>query len=506
MTSIDPGSEPACEKEDRVQTLLDSRDPRTDEVIETYPVHTEADVRRAVTDAREGALAWRTLTPRRRREVLLAWRADLARRVDELAGVVSRETGKPLDDARLEVALVIDHVHWAAHHAEKVLGRRPVHAGLLMANQRASVAHKPYGVVGVIGPWNYPAFTPMGSIVYALAAGNAVVFKPSELTPGVGRWLVDSFATVAPAGAAVLSLVTGYGATGAALCAAGVDKVAFTGSTATAKRVMATCAETLTPVVAECGGKDAMIVAGDADLDAAADAAVWGGMSNSGQTCIGMERIYVVQEVHDRFVELVAARARTLHAGATDAAAYGPMTMASQVDVVRSHVESALGAGARAVVGGTSSVRAPYIDPVVLLDVPEDNPAVTEETFGPVLTIRRVTDVDEAVRLANASRYGLGASVFSRAHGDEIAAALRVGMVAVNSVISFAAVAELPFGGVGDSGFGRIHGADGLREFSRTHSVVSQRFALPVKLMSFDRSPRAAGLMVRALKLLRGRG
>lgn len=181
------------------------------------------------------------------------------------------------------------------------------------------------------------------------------------------------------------------------------------------------------------------------------------------------------------------------------------MTMASRVDVVRSHVEAALEAGARAVVGGAPSVRPPYVDPVVLLDVPEDNVAVTEETFGPVLVVNRVADADEAVERANGGKYGLGASVFAKARGHELAGRLRVGMVAVNSVISFAAVAEIPFGGVGDSGFGRIHGADGLRELTRTHSIVSQRFALPVKLMSFDRGPRMAGQVVRTLKLVRGR-
>lgn len=488
-------------------STFDSVDPRTGAVLASYPVHGADDVARAVLLARRGADHWAGLTALQRRDRLLTWRSVLARRADELAAVISAETGKPLDDARLEVTLVIDHVHWAARNAEKVLGRTTVSAGLLMANQRATVEHKPVGVVGVIGPWNYPAFTPMGSIVYALAAGNAVVFKPSELTPGVGRWLVESFASAsgAPDGAPVLQLVTGFGETGAALCTAGVDKVAFTGSTATAKRVMAACVENLTPVVLECGGKDAMIVDADADLEAAADAAVWGGMSNSGQTCIGMERVYVVDAVHDRFVELVTAKARVLRPGPTDRAAYGPMTMASQVDVVRSHVAAALEGGGRAVVGGVDSVRAPYVDPVVLLDVPEDNLAVTEETFGPVLVVNRVADADEAVERANGGRYGLGASVFAKARGDELAGRLRVGMVSVNSVISFAAIAEVPFGGVGDSGFGRIHGADGLREFTRTHSVVSQRFALPVKLMSFDRGPRTAGQLVAALKLARGR-
>lgn len=493
----DPGADATVE--------LSSRDPRSGRVLGTYPVHSADDVAQALGRAREAAEVWGALGPAGRRRRLTGWCAALARTSEALAAVVSAETGKPLDDARLEVSLVIDHVRWAARNAEKVLGRRRVAPGLLMANQRAWVAHQPLGVVGVIGPWNYPAFTPMGSLAYALAAGNAVIFKPSELTPGVGDWLVRSFAAVVPE-APVLQLITGYGATGAALCVVGVDKIAFTGSTATAKRVMAACAETLTPVVLECGGKDAMVVAADADLAAAADAAVWGGLSNGGQTCIGVERVYAVREVHAELVERITTLARELRPGPTDDSAYGPMTMASQVDVVAEHVRSAVAAGGSAVLGGPSSVRPPYVDPVVLTGVPENDVSVTEETFGPVLVVNAVADVDEAVARVNASRYGLGAAVFSKHQGTEIAERLRVGMVTVNSVISFAAIAAVPLGGVGDSGFGRIHGADGLREFTRTHSIVAQRFALPVALMSFRRPRRAARTLLRGLRTLHGRG
>ena len=182
-----------------------------------------------------------------------------------------------------------------------------------MVNQSASVAFKPLGVVGVIGPWNYPVFTPLGSVAYALAAGNAVVFKPSEYTPGVGAWMVQAFQDAV--GRPVLQLVTGLGETGAALCRAGVDKVAFTGSTATGKKVMAACAETLTPVVIEAGGKDSVIVDADADIEAAADAALWGACSNAGQTCIGVERVYVHEKVYDEFVSTITAKAAALRGG-----------------------------------------------------------------------------------------------------------------------------------------------------------------------------------------------
>jgi len=322
------------------------------------------------------------------------------------------------------------------------------------------------------------------------------VFKPSEYTPAVGRWLVDSFAAVVPE-QPVLGLVTGAGPTGAALCRSGVDKLAFTGSTATAKKIMAACAETLTPVLLECGGKDAMIVAADADVRAAADAAAWGGMANAGQTCIGIERVYAVDEVYDEFVTALADRARTLRPGA----AYGPATMPAQLEVIRRHVTDALARGGRAVVGGAGSVRPPYAYPTVLVDVPEDAAAVREETFGPTLTVTRVADVDEAVEKANASAYGLGAAVFARSGGEAIARRIRSGMTSVNSVLSYAGVGALPFGGVGESGFGRIHGDDGLREFARAKAISRPRFRAPIDVTRFDRKPwsmRALGIVLRA--------
>jgi acyl-CoA reductase-like NAD-dependent aldehyde dehydrogenase len=483
-----------------VPATFESLDPRSGDVVGTHPVHDTAAVEQAVARAGEAARWWADRGFAERSLRLGAWRKALVRRLDAIARIVCDETGKPLDDARLELVLAVDHLAWAAKHAEKVLGRRKVASGLLMANQAATLSYAPIGVVGVIGPWNYPVFTPMGSIAYALAAGNAVVFKPSELTPGVGIALADSLAEIVD-GHPLLQVVTGFGETGAALCRApGIGKIAFTGSAATGRRVMAACAETLTPVLIECGGKDPLIVDADADLAAAADAAVWGGMSNAGQTCVGVERVYVLEDVADRFVAEVVRRAEALRPGA-----FGPMTTAAQADVVAAHVDDALARGGHAVVGGPSSVHPPYVDPVVIVDVPEDSVAVTEETFGPLLVINRVRDVDEAVRRANGTGFGLGATVFSRKRGEQIAAGLRCGMVAVNGVISFAGIPALPFGGVGESGFGRIHGADGLREFTRPQSVARQRFALPIAMTSFRRTSRGMKILLSLVRLRHGR-
>jgi aldehyde dehydrogenase (NAD+) len=268
---------------------------------------------------------------------------------------------------------------------------------------------------------------------------------------------------------------------------------------------MAACAETLTPVLVECGGKDPLIVDADADLNAAADAAVWGGMSNAGQTCVGVERVYVVEPVADEFLARVRRRAEALRPGGEPTADFGPMTMSSQADVVAGQLRDALDRGATAVVGGPASVRPPYVEPVVLTDVPEDSTAITEETFGPLLAVNRVADIDDAVARANATAYGLGASVFSTKRGEEIAARLRCGMVAVNGVITFAGVPALPFGGVGDSGFGRIHGEDGLREFARAQAVTRQRFAPPIAVTTFARRKNAMSRLVKLVRALYGR-
>lgn len=483
---------------------FDSINPRTGDVVETYPIHDEAAVRAAVERARIAADWWRGLTFDERKTRLNTWKAVVTRRLGQLAEVVHQETGKPHGDALMEGALAIDHLAWAAGHAHKVLKRRKVPSGLLMSNQKATVEYQPLGVVGVIGPWNYPVFTPMGSIAYALAAGNAVVFKPSEYTPGVGVWLAQTFNEVVEQ--PVLQVVTGLGETGAALCRAGVNKVAFTGSTATGKKVMAACAESLTPVLIEAGGKDALIVAEDADLDAAADGAVWGACSNAGQTCAGVERVYVHERVYDEFLGKLLAKAKDLSADADPQSKIGPITMPGQVDVIRRHIDDALARGGKAVLGGAEAVNGQWVQPTILVDVPEDSSAVTEETFGPTMTVAKVKDMDEAVARTNASSYALGSTVYSKAHGLEVAEQLRVGMTAINGVISFAGVPSLPFGGVGDSGFGRIHGPDGLKEFCYAHAIAKQRFKPLMSLTTFDKSEKADTQLTKLMTMLHGRG
>jgi aldehyde dehydrogenase (NAD+) len=258
-------------------------------------------------------------------------------------------------------------------------------------------------------------------------------------------------------------------------------------------------------MIAECGGKDPVIVARDADIAAAADATVWSALSNAGQTCIGAERVYVDEHIADLFIEKVLAIARTIHAGNPESAKYGPATMPSQIKIIESHIKDAIKKGAITALGGVESIQGNFVQPVILLEVPEDSTAVTDETFGPTLVINRVKDMSTAIELANASRYGLGASVWSRRQGRSIAAQLHCGMVAINSTISFASVASVPFGGVKDSGYGRIHGPEGLLEFTYARTVVRAKFQMPLAITSFKRTHKTDRLIIRILRVLRGR-
>jgi aldehyde dehydrogenase (NAD+) len=343
-------------------------------------------------------------------------------------------------------------------------------------------------------------------MAYALAAGNGVVVKPSELSSASAVYVVESFAAANPdAPPGLAGWVTGFGPTGSALCGSGADKIFFTGSVPTGRRVMAACAETLTPVLLELGGKDATIVAADADLDAAATAVVWGGMFNGGQACVGVERVYVERAVREPFLAKVRERAAQVSVGVEELSAYGPMTVANQIDIVRRHVSDALEAGAEPLFGGLDSIRPPFVDPIVLVDVPEDCSAVQEETFGPVVVVNTVEDVDEAVRRANGTSFGLGSSVFSKGHGEAIARRMRAGGTTINAVLSFVGMPSVPFGGVGDSGFGRSHGDDGLRELAYPKATVRKRFGMGKEMQTFPRTPDQFETVRRVIRMRYGR-
>lgn len=488
----------------KTPATFESLNPATGEVVGVFPIYTKSEVDEVVLRAKIASERWSNLSFRARNLALKDWAAILTRDMNEAAELIHRETGKPLSDAKLEVALAIEHISWAGKFAPKVLSRQSRPSGLLMFNMSAQVQRVPFGVVGVIGPWNYPIFTPIGSIAYALAAGNAVVFKPSEYTPAIGAFLEESWKRISPF-KDVFTTITGDSSTGVALTESAVDKISFTGSTRTAKKVAAACATNMTPVVLECGGKDAVLIDRDADIAKAAEMTLWHAMSNAGQSCIGAERVYVHRQVAEQFKSEIIKRAKEVTPGFGDGAKYGPATMPSQLKIIKSHIDDALARGGKALLGGKDSIKDGYVQPVILADVPEDSTAITEETFGPTLVINTVSNMDEAVDLANATSYGLGAAVWSKKSGKKIASLLKCGMVSINSAFSFAAIGAVPFGGVKESGYGRIHGAEGLLEFTYPRTVVRRRFRIPLEFTTFERSERADRILVRLVKLMHRR-
>ncbi|MGW0085396.1 aldehyde dehydrogenase family protein [Streptomyces sp. NPDC003393] len=478
-------------------------DQTTGNELARYPVAGEAAAVAAVAAARAAHEPWRNLGFDGRARRLRAWRREIARRGEEAAALIRAENGKPIEDARAEVLAVLQHLQFVIDNAERVLGPQEVAATAAAPHQRSWVEYQPYGVVAVIAPWNFPLATPGAIVIHALAAGNAVILKPSQITPGVGQWLAESWQRAVPDCPALLQHLIGYAATGQALIEAGVDKVAFTGSVRSGQAVAAQCAKTLTPTLLELGGKDGAIVAEDADLDEAAAHITWGALQNSGCGCISLEVAYVVESVHDAFVRKISELAGQVRAGSHDGAQIGPVPLASQIPVIRHHIEDALARGATACVGGPHTTHAGrYVQPTILLDVAPDALAATEETFGPTLAIVKVADTEEAITHINNSQYGLGSAVFSRHHGQTIARRLHVGMTSINDALMFSQNPGLPFGGRGHSGHGRKHGDDGLREFAHPHAFTDKTGPAPVPSTSFD---RPHGTLATALAAVRDR-
>lgn len=450
---------------------------------------------------------WESSGPSDRRRWLDRYVAWLGHHRTELADLVQAETGKPRQEAELEVAVTQDIISYYARIAGRAMEGRSVRGhGATTATKRLSVVYRPHQLVGIITPWNFPLLGPLVDAAPALAAGAGVLIKPSELTPLAIRRAVEGWADIgAPP---ILGCVTGAGDTGAALVDE-VDYVQFTGSTRTGRCIAERAARRLIPYSLELGGKDAAIVLADADLERAANAIVWGAMSNTGQACTSVERVYVEAAVYSEFIGLATAKVRALRQGDCRRGDYelGPLVSEAQVRVVDRHVTEAVAAGARVLTGGRrGDGPGHFYEPTVLVDVNHTMSAVREETFGPTLPIISVRDADEAVSLANDSPYGLSATVWTRdrEHGRRIAAGLEAGSVNINDMFTNVTAFAIPQSGWKQSGIGaRLGGAAGMHKYCRVQAVTEPRIAPRSEPMWYPYRPRRTRLIVTVLDVLR---
>jgi acyl-CoA reductase-like NAD-dependent aldehyde dehydrogenase len=459
-----------------------SVNPANAGVLHEFPSVGEAGVHAVVERAHAAQSEWRKVGVRGRISILREFQRLLCERKSDVARLITREAGKPCVEALLtEVMVVLDAARFLIENAYSLLRDEPVdHGNLAMKTKVGRIVREPYGVMGIISPWNYPLSIPATEAMAALVAGNAVVLKPSEFTSLVALELA-SLLHAAGVPKDVFQVIPGDGATGAALIGSNIDKLIFTGSVATGKRIAQAAAGQLLPVVLELGGKDPMIVLDDADVEVASSGAVWGAFVNAGQACLSVERCYVHRTLYEPFVAACARKAKQLRVGdgmnpETDV---GPLIHEHQLRNVEAHVQDAVSRGARVLTGGTRlpDLGVNFYAPTVLADVNHEMRIMREETFGPVLPIMAFDTDDEAVRLANDSEYGLAASVWTRnrARGEVLARRIHVGTVMVNDAVSCFGISEAPHGGVKASGIGRTHGRFGLEEMVKIKYVDSDR-------------------------------
>src|SRR4051794_4796731 len=485
--------------------------PATGQTIGHVPDLGAPEVKHMVDIARAAQPGWGALGFEARAKVFYRARKWLVDNRDRGARTIVEETGKKREGAMLaEVLFIADSFgYWAKSSPKHLKDEKVKSHSPFMLGRKLMIRYQPRGVIGVIGPWNYPLTNCFGDGIAALAAGNAVVFKPSEVTP-FSTMLMQECMRDAGLPDGVMQVATGRGQTGASLIEH-VDYVMFTGSVATGKKVAAAAAQTLTPFSLELGGKDPMIVLRDADVERAANGAVFWSMANGGQICQAIERVYVEEPIYDEFVSKVVEKTRALRQGVPGEAGsveVGAVTFENQIDIMEDHMKDAVDKGAKVLVGGKRAAGpGRFFEPTVVVDVDHDMKLMQDETFGPILPVMKVKDEDEALRLANDSRYGLNSSVWTKdiAKGERIAARIQAGSTCVNDAVANYAAQELPFGGVKESGIGVRHSAAGHRKYCHSQALLGTRLAVERELSWVPLTKPNAKLLERILVFMYGR-
>ena len=510
-TTLPRGAREAL-KEAEARGIIECYEPATLKPLGYVPVTAPESLPSLVDKARRAQESWAKTPFSERRKVLGLILDYVLAHADELVDAVARDSGKTRHNAMLgEIWPVLEKARWTIANGERFLAPEKVSAGVFV-HKRARIEYEPLGVIGVIAPWNYPLQNILGPTIPALMAGNAVIVKVSEWVAWSSAHFDKIFRAAFKAAGYptdLVQIVNGYAKTGAALVTSGVDKIIFTGSLENGKRVLAEAAKTLTPVVLELGGKDPLIVCDDAQLDQAVHAALTGCFINCGQNCLASERTLVFESVYERFATQVAEHARALRQGAplggstVDVAA---IVSPLQLELIDELVQDAIAHGAKLLAGGARVLReqGQYYAPTVLGDVTPEMRIAREETFGPIMLLMRVRDEGEALRVANGTAYGLGATVCTKdaKRAQRITRALSVGNVSVNDFGLTYMAMELPFGGVRGSGFGRLNGREGLRACTNIKAVLDDRFPIHFPAKVYPVGEKSTELAREVLKLL----
>ncbi len=470
--------------------------PSNGEFLYEVEIFDSEKVKKEVDIAKEGFAVWGSLSLKKRVSVLKNILKEMKKRKEEFIETVSIDAGKVRQDSIIEVFTTVNHIHYLTKRGYRFLKPEKRSSGYFK-NNKCYVQFKPYGVVGIISPWNYPLILTATPLFHALLAGNSVVLKPSEITTKVSLLLKD---VCLSAGLPdnVLRIVTGDGSTGRSLVESDVDMVCFTGSTAVGQEIAKKCSERFIPFILELGGKDNAIVLKDADLERAVSGIVWGGFSNAGQTCIGVENVLVEKSIYNHFIEMLKKEVENI-----EKRDLGAIINRLQFEKIEHHIEDALKKGARLICGG-KRLDEFHFEPTILADITPDMKVFKEETFGPVLGVMPFDGEDNLIEITNSLDYGLNGSVWSRNRkkAERIASMLDTGTVCINDCLTNYLMTDLPFGGVKKSGMGRVHGIEGVRAFAKMQSVMVHRFGLKKELWWYPYSERIEKFFSKVMDII----
>ncbi|MFW6301324.1 MAG: aldehyde dehydrogenase family protein [Bacillota bacterium] len=450
-----------------------NKSPLDNQIIDEYKISDEPEIQTAFSKARQAQKSWSETSLKDRCKALKALRQAITADIDDLVDLIARDSGKTnLEALMADIYPSLELIKYYEKRTDKFLAPEKRSTPLTAPFNSAYVEYQPLGVVAVISPWNYPFQLAINPAITAIAAGNAVILKPSEVTPTVGQYVGDIINSVDCFPDDLIQVIQGYGKTGAQVIEAEPDKVFFTGSVETGKKIMKAASQKLIPVELELGGKDPMIVFNDANLIRAARAAVYGGFANTGQSCVSVERLYVQEDVAEEFIELIKEEAGKIRFTRDPASGdIGPFTHPEQEEKVENQLNKALDSGAKILYDGRANGQP---GPIIIGDIDHDMKIAREETFGPVIAIKKFKDKNEAIKLANDSDYGLNSSVWSKDidKAKKVASSLETGNCMINDLIKNIGNPDLPFGGAKKSGIGRYHGPEGLRSFTNQKSIM----------------------------------